>query len=79
MCSNHGTCNNGTCDCDTIKENGKILGGYYGDQTCHLPYCGVHANDTKVAVATANASIKFVNAKRVSMANTVAKGMPSRL
>lgn len=47
MCSNHGTCNNGTCDCDTITEGNVILGGYYGDQTCHMPYCGVHSNETK--------------------------------
>ena len=73
MCSNHGTCNNGTCDCDTIKENGKILGGYYGDQTCHLPYCGVHANDTKGCSGHGECVDKICKCEKVSMANTVAK------
>merc|ERR1712072_1341533 len=30
-----------------ITEGSVILGGYYGDQTCHMPYCGVHSNETK--------------------------------
>ena len=46
MCSGHGRCDNGTCDCDTYKSGGKVLGGYYGEQTCHLAYCGAHNNMT---------------------------------
>jgi len=64
MCSNHGTCNNGTCDCDTIKEGDKILGGYYGDQTCHLPYCGIHSNETKGCSGNGNCVDKVCQCKK---------------
>jgi hypothetical protein len=47
MCSGHGACTNGTCACDVYKDAGhNIIGGYFGEQTCHIPFCGAHSNIT---------------------------------
>ena len=76
MCSNHGTCNNGTCDCDTITEGNVILGGYYGDQTCHMPYCGVHSKSIEKSQLKFDSKNKFVVKKQGENASDTEEKAP---